>query len=58
VFVALIFGAAENGARGGSGADAGAIAVAMVLATACAALAAAASVWRGTITGSIRVARA
>jgi DHA2 family multidrug resistance protein-like MFS transporter len=58
VFVALIFGAAENGAHAGSGADAGAIAIAMVLATACAALAAGASVWRGTITGSIRVARA
>jgi len=58
VLVALIFSAAENGARPGSGADAGAIALAMALATASALLAAAASVWRGTITGSIRLARA
>jgi hypothetical protein len=30
----------------------------MMLATACAVLAAMASVWRGTLTGSIRLARA
>jgi DHA2 family multidrug resistance protein-like MFS transporter len=54
VLLALIFSMTENGAR----ADAGAIGVAMMLATACAVLAAMASVWRGTLTGSIRLARA
>jgi DHA2 family multidrug resistance protein-like MFS transporter len=58
VLVALIFSMAENGAPAGSGVDGGTIGVTMVLATACAVLAAAASVWRGTITGSIRLARA
>ena len=59
VLVALVFSMAENGAHavsGGTNADA--ITTAMVVATACAALAAGASVWRGTITGSIRLARA
>jgi len=57
VLVALVFSTAESGVRA-SGTSAGAIAGAMVLATVCAVAAAAASVWRGTITGSIRLARA
>ncbi len=56
--VALVFSLAAGAPHPGSGADAGAITVAMLIATACALLATAASVWRGTITGAIRLARA
>jgi DHA2 family multidrug resistance protein-like MFS transporter len=57
IIVSIVFGIAENGARGG-GTTGSAIAIAMAIATMCAVAAAAASVWRGTLTGSIRFARA
>jgi len=58
VIVAIAFGLVERGTHAASGASALAITTAMIVATACALLAAGASVWRGTITGSIKLARA
>ncbi len=58
VIVATVFSLGESAAHSASGTSAGAIAVAMALATAFAAIGSLASVWRGTITGSITFARA
>jgi DHA2 family multidrug resistance protein-like MFS transporter len=58
VIVATVFSVAENATHASSGASAASIALAMALATGFAVIAALASVWRGTITGSIRFARA
>jgi DHA2 family multidrug resistance protein-like MFS transporter len=58
VLVALVFSLADNATHAASGTNANAITVAMVIATGCAVVAAAASVWRGTLTGAIKLARA
>jgi DHA2 family multidrug resistance protein-like MFS transporter len=55
VTVAIVFGLASNASHAASGTNAAAIAIAMTLATGCAVVAAIASVWRGTITGAIRL---
>ena len=58
VIVAIVFSMAEPGTHAATGASAGGISFCMGLATLGAVLAALASVWRGTITGSIKLARA
>ncbi len=58
VIVATVFSMAATGDHAASGTSAESITLALGIATASAALAAGASVWRGTITGAIRLARA